>query len=56
MVLAAIVVLACGCQPSEPPPDLAKTQRDTLNKAKAVEGVLQQQSQERKQAADEASQ
>lgn len=54
MMLAAIVVLAGGCQPAEPPPDIVKSQRDALNKAKAVEGQLQQQAQEHRQAADEA--
>ncbi|QAU34715.1 hypothetical protein [Janthinobacterium sp. 17J80-10] len=55
VTLAAIVVLAGGCQPAESPPDIAKSQRDALGKAKAVEGVLQQQAQEHRQAADEAS-
>lgn len=56
-VLAAIgvVALAGGCQPAEAPPDLVKSQREALNKVKAVEGLLQQQAQEHKQAADEAA-
>ena len=52
MMLATIVVLAGGCQPAESPPDIIKSQRDALNKAKAVEGQLQQ-AQEQRQAADE---
>jgi hypothetical protein len=55
VALAAFAVLLGGCQPSDPPPDLVKTQREALNKAKAVEGLLQQQAQESKQAADEAA-
>ncbi len=55
ITLAAVVVLAAGCQPAEPPPDIVKTQRDALHKAKAVEGQLQQQAQERQQASDAAA-
>jgi hypothetical protein len=45
--------MAAGCQPSEPPPDIIKTQREALNKAKALEGQMQQQAQERMQAEEE---
>lgn len=54
LMLAATVVLAGGCQPAESPPNIAKSQREALDKAKAVEGVLQQQAQEHRQAADDA--
>jgi len=43
-----------GCKPAGPPPDLIKTQREALNKAKAVEGQLQQQADERMKAIDDA--
>jgi len=55
VTLAAIVVLVGGCQPAESPPDIVKSQRDALGKAKAVEGLLQQQAQEHRRAADETS-
>ena len=55
MLVAAVGVLICACQPSESPPDLLKTQRDVLNKAKGLEGQMQQQAQDRMQSADEAS-
>src|SRR5438034_10487687 len=54
---AAIVVIAisvCGCKPADPPPDLIKTQRAAMNKAKAVEGQLQKQADEQMKAAEEA--
>lgn len=54
LMLAAIVVLAGGCQPAESPPNIAKTQREALDKARAVEGVLQQSAQQQQQAADDA--
>jgi hypothetical protein len=44
----------CGCQPSEPPPDLLKTQRDGLNKAKAVEGQVLKQADDQRKAAENA--
>ncbi len=54
MLAATVSVLICACQPSEAPPDLLKTQRDALNKAKGLEGQMQQQAQDRMQSADEA--
>ena len=43
-----------GCTPAEPPPDLIKAQREALNKAKAVEGQLQQYADDQRKAAEEA--
>jgi hypothetical protein len=43
-----------GCKPEGPPPDLIKTQREGLTKARAVEGQLQQQAEEQKSAIDAA--
>lgn len=55
VIAAGCICLAfSGCKPSEPPPDLIKTQREALNKAKAVEGQLQQQAEEQKKAVEEA--
>ncbi|MDF3036038.1 MAG: hypothetical protein K0S28_1312 [Paucimonas sp.] len=53
LVAACVSAMAAGCQPSEPPPDIIKTQREALNKAKALEGQMQQQAQERMQAEEE---
>lgn len=43
----------CGCKPADPPPDLLKPQRDTLNQAKQVEGQLQQQAQDQAKAIED---
>jgi outer membrane PBP1 activator LpoA protein len=54
MLMAGLIV--CGlaaCKPASPPPDIVKTQRDALNKAKAVEGQVQQQAQEQQKTIDE---
>ncbi|WP_132257034.1 hypothetical protein [Paucimonas lemoignei] len=56
ITLGAIAVLIAGCKPADPPSNFAKTQHDALDKAKDVERQMQQQAQERKQAADDASQ
>ncbi len=42
-----------GCKPVQSPPDLIKTQRETLDKARALEGQLQQQAQDRLKAAED---
>lgn len=54
MTVGLISYALCGCQPSEPQPDLIKTQREALNKAKAVEGQVMQQANDQKKAIDEA--
>jgi outer membrane PBP1 activator LpoA protein len=46
----AVLVLA-GCKPG-PPPDIAEGPRKGLEKAKALEGQMQQQSEERKKSVD----
>jgi outer membrane PBP1 activator LpoA protein len=43
-----------GCQPHDAPPDLVKTQREALNKAKALETQLQQQADAQRRAIDDA--
>lgn len=52
-IFLGIIILA-ACQPHEAPPDLIKAQREGLNKAKAVEGQLQQQAEEQRRAIDDA--
>lgn len=49
---ALIILPLSGCKPTEPPIKIGKTQRDVLDKAKAVEGQLQQ-AQDRTRAAEE---
>lgn len=53
VILAGMIVMLAGCHRSEPPVDLVKTQRETLNQAKAVQGQVEQ-AQERLKAAEEA--
>jgi hypothetical protein len=52
-VAALIVFGLAGCQPSGPPPDIIKTQREALQKAKAVGAVEQKAADEQQKAADE---
>ena len=42
-----------ACKPADPPPDLIKAQRQALDKAKALEGQMQQQAEDRMKAAEE---
>jgi outer membrane PBP1 activator LpoA protein len=55
-ILSGVAFGLClsGCKPDGPPPDLVKTQREALNKAKALEGQMQQQADERMKAIDDA--
>jgi hypothetical protein len=55
--IVAVGLLGCGlagCQPNDPPPDIVKTQRDALNKAKAVDDQVMKQAEEQKKAIDDA--
>lgn len=54
MTVGVLGIALLGCQPNGPPPDLLKTQREALNKAKAVEGQLQQQAEDQRKIIDEA--
>ena len=53
IVLATIVFALAACKPADPPPDIIKTQRDALNKAKAVKDVEAQAAQAQQKAAEE---
>lgn len=54
-LVGLLAMLVAGCQPpSDPPPDILKTQREALNKAKALDGQVKQQAQDRMNAVDEA--
>ena len=54
-ILATIVfgIASVACTPSDKPVDIAKTQREGMEKAKNVEGQLQQQAGERMKSSDE---
>jgi len=54
-VLMVVLAFVSGCdgKPKEPP-DLLKTQRQAMEKAKGVEQILQQSADERRGQADEA--
>lgn len=52
LIGAASVTLLSACKPAGPPPDLLAPQRAALNKAKAVEGQLQDDLQQRMKAVD----
>lgn len=54
MAIALFGVAMSGCKPAGPPPDLIKTQREALDKARAVEGQLQKQAEEQRKAIDDA--
>ena len=50
LILLTLLLLAACDTRSSPPPDIMKTQRETMNKAKDIGQVLQQSAdQERKQ-------
>lgn len=53
--LIACLTVLTACSPKTPPPDLVKTQRQTLDRAKAVEDVLRKQSEDRRRSIDDAS-
>jgi major membrane immunogen (membrane-anchored lipoprotein) len=54
MLVAASLLAACG--KSDPPPDLIKTQREALERAKAVSSVIEQSDQNARKQTDAASQ
>lgn len=54
-----VLLLLIACSPNDsttPAPKLFKEQRDVLDKAKAVDGVVQQQGEEQRKAAEKQSQ
>lgn len=52
ILIAAAALAACDSKPKEPPPDLLKSQRQMMDKAKGVEQVLQKSADERREQAD----
>ena len=54
VVAAAIcVIAACDSKPKDPPPDIIKSERQAMDKAKGVEQVLQKSADERREQADQ---
>ena len=54
LVAVPLAALAgCDSKPKEPPPDLVKSQRQAMDKAKATEQILQKSAEERRKQADE---
>ena len=52
--LSALIILnLAACKPDGPPPDIIKTQRDALNKAKAVQDVQDKAVQEQLKSVNE---
>jgi len=54
LVASAFWIAACDSGPKEPPPDLLKGQRKSMERAKGVEQTLQQSSDRRREEADRA--
>jgi len=54
LVAVAIAAIAgCDSKPKEPPPDIIKSQRQAMDKAKGVEQILQKSADERREQADQ---
>jgi len=56
ILLALALVAACDSRPKEPPPDLIKSQRQAMEKAKGTEAVIDQAATERLKKAEQGSQ
>ena len=52
-VLLAALVPSFGCKRNEPPPDIVKTQRDAMEKAKGVGETMQKGADAQQKKADE---
>ena len=56
VMIVVVGALLAGCGKSDPPPDLIKTQRDAMERARAVSSVIDQSDQNARKQTDEASQ
>jgi len=56
VLLASLLVAACDSGPKESPPDLVKSQREAMDKARQTEAVLDQAAAERLKRAEKESQ
>lgn len=52
ILLAGLLVAACDSGPREPPPDLVKSQREAMEKARQTEAVIDQATAERLKRAE----
>lgn len=55
IILVALAFGLAACKPAGPPPDIIKTQREALQKAKAVDAVQQKAVDEQNKAVEEAT-
>jgi hypothetical protein len=53
--VASLVACLAACGPPDPPPDVLKTQRQTLERARGVEATIDKADQSRRKQADDAS-
>jgi hypothetical protein len=57
--LSLLMIVCAGslaaCKPAGPPPDLVQKQREALEKARNVEGQVQQQDDERRRVLEDAT-
>jgi outer membrane PBP1 activator LpoA protein len=49
LVLVILLLAVAACDNKSPPPDLIKAQRQSMDKAKGVEQVLQQSTEQRRE-------
>jgi outer membrane PBP1 activator LpoA protein len=56
VIMVLVGALFAGCGKSDPPPDLIKTQRDAMERARAVSSVIDQSDQNNRKQIDQASQ
>jgi len=52
MLLAGLLVAACDSGPKAPPPDLLKSQREAMEKARQTEAVIDQATTDRLKRAE----
>lgn len=52
ILLTGLLVAACDSGPGEPPPDLVKSQREAMEKARQTEAVIDQATAERLKRAE----
>jgi len=53
LVLVAVAAAGCDSQKKEPPPDIIKSQRQVMDKAKGVGDVLQKSADERREQSEQ---
>lgn len=54
LLAAAVALAACDTRSSDPPPDIIKSQRQSMDKAKDVEKTLQQSTDVRREQSEQA--